>query len=168
MAAGTSNPIPKLNIEELFKLFAKFGDKTSTGVQITLTNADKWMKQAHIFGKNLTTTDTGIAFKKLKSKTIDFKQFKEYLEDLAKTVKIETAELIKKLEECGPPGTTKATNFEASDAVDRLTDTSKYTGTHKERFDEEGKGKGIEGRVDRAEDDGYVQGYKNKGTYDKK
>ena len=30
--------------------------------------------------------------------------------------------------------------------VDRLTDPSKYTGAHKERFDETGKGKGIEGK----------------------
>lgn len=54
--------------------------------------------------------------------------------------------------------------------VDRMTDTSKYTGSHKERFDEGGKGKGIEGRVDRDEKaaEGYVGGYKGKDTYDKK
>lgn len=52
-------------------------------------------------------------------------------------------------------------------AVDRLTDTSKYTGSHKERFDESGKGKGIAGREDIADDSGYVQGYKNKDTYEK-
>eukprot|EP00128_Syssomonas_multiformis_P008092 Colp12_sorted_trinity150504_noHs@34669 len=33
-----------------------------------------------------------------------------------------------------------------ADVVSRLTDTSKYTGAHKERFDESGKGKGIAGR----------------------
>ena len=27
-----------------------------------------------------------------------------------------------------------------------MTDTSKYTGAHKQRFDESGKGKGLEGR----------------------
>ncbi len=27
-----------------------------------------------------------------------------------------------------------------------MTDTSKYTGSHKERFDESGKGKGLAGR----------------------
>lgn len=53
-------------------------------------------------------------------------------------------------------------------AVDRLTDTSKYTGSHKERFDESGKGKGKEGREDIADDSGYVGGYKNKDTYDSK
>ena len=52
-------------------------------------------------------------------------------------------------------------------AVDRLTDTSKYTGSHKERFDESGKGKGIAGREEQSSNDGYVQGYKEKDSYDK-
>lgn len=53
--------------------------------------------------------------------------------------------------------------------VDRLTDTSKYTGSHKERFDETGKGKGLEGRVDvdGKADAGYVGGYKGMNSYDK-
>ena len=55
-----------------------------------------------------------------------------------------------------------------SGAVDRLTDTSKYTGSHKERFDEEGKGKGVTGRKDVVDESGYVTGYKEKDTYDKK
>ena len=52
--------------------------------------------------------------------------------------------------------------------VDRLTDTLKYTGSHKERFDESGKGKGIEERVDRDDKvaEGYVGVYKGKDTYD--
>lgn len=52
--------------------------------------------------------------------------------------------------------------------VNRLTDTSKYTGTHKERFDESGKGKGIEGREETTDNSGYVSGYKGAGTYDQK
>lgn len=51
--------------------------------------------------------------------------------------------------------------------VDRLTDTSKYTGAHKERFDASGKGKGISGREDVQDTSGYVGGYKGKDTYDK-
>lgn len=43
---------------------------------------------------------------------------------------------------------------------DKLTDPSLYTGAHKNRFDDSGKGKGIEGRVDRVEADGYVDGFK--------
>ena len=57
-------------------------------------------------------------------------------------------------------------------AVDRLTDTSKYTGSHKERFDESGKGKGLEGRyhtdpLTQQAMQGYVGGYKGKDSYDK-
>jgi len=47
--------------------------------------------------------------------------------------------------------------------VDRLTDASKYTGSHKERFDEEGKGKGIAGRKDLPDESGYVTGFKKEG-----
>lgn len=43
---------------------------------------------------------------------------------------------------------------------DKLTDPNLYTGAHKNRFDENGKGKGIDGRVDRVEADGYVDGFK--------
>ena len=56
-----------------------------------------------------------------------------------------------------------------SGAVDRLTDTSKYTGSHKERFNESGKGKGLDGRreMDSKAAAGYVGGYKGMDTYDK-
>ncbi len=63
--------------------------------------------------------------------------------------------------------------------VDRLTDTKKYTGSHKERFDETGKGKGLEGRDSSPKGRGmvagcvagqaaYVSGYKAEGSYGKK
>jgi len=49
-----------------------------------------------------------------------------------------------------------------------LTDTSKYTGSHKERFDESGKGKGLDGRreMDKKASEGYVGGYKGMDSYD--
>jgi len=46
-------------------------------------------------------------------------------------------------------------------AVDRLTDVSKFTGSHKERFTEDGKGKGIAGRRDVPDNSGYVTGFKS-------
>lgn len=50
-----------------FKAFSKFGDPKSDGKLITLSQSDKWMKQAKVIdGKKITTTDTGIYFKKLK------------------------------------------------------------------------------------------------------
>lgn len=57
---------------------------------------------------------------------------------------------------------------EKTAAVDRLTDSSRYTGSHKERFDESGKGRGRQGREELAENTGYVGAYKNKGSYGSK
>ena len=53
----------------------------------------------------------------------------------------------------------------AAAAVNRLTDTSKYTGSSKLRFDESGKGKGIAGRENVVDGSGYVSGYQHKDTY---
>ena len=65
---------------------------------------------------------------------------------------------------------------DTSEGTQRMTDTSKYTGTHKLRFDEEGKGRGLAGRDSVAKGHGmspgsvssqqaYVSGYKHEGTY---
>ena len=42
-----------------------------------------------------------------------------------------------------------------------------FSGSNKERFGEDGKGKGLEGRKDLADDSGYVGNYKGADTYDK-
>ena len=49
-----------------------------------------------------------------------------------------------------------------------MTDTSHYTGSHKERFDAGGHGRGKGGRVDEVRNTGYVGNYKGEGTFDKK
>ena len=49
-----------------------------------------------------------------------------------------------------------------------MTDTTQYTGSHKERFDAEGKGKGLTGREDLHDGSGYVGAYKGAGSYDNK
>ncbi|GIY11081.1 tubulin polymerization-promoting protein homolog [Caerostris darwini] len=63
---STPNDSPAVegpSFKDQFKLFAKFGDCKSTGEAITLSNSDKWMKQAKVIDKKLTTTDTGIYYK---------------------------------------------------------------------------------------------------------
>ncbi|XP_034943110.1 tubulin polymerization-promoting protein homolog [Chelonus insularis] len=132
-----------------FKAFSKFGDSKSDGKTISLSQSDKWMKQAKIFDKRISTTDTGIHFKKQKAMKLTFDQYKIFIEDLAKTKKIDANELMTKMANCGTPGVTSSlsgSSGKTSSTVDRLTDVSKYTGSHKQRFDESGKGKGIAGR----------------------
>ncbi|XP_028711914.1 tubulin polymerization-promoting protein family member 2 [Peromyscus leucopus] len=163
--------------EKTFHRFAVFGDTSSSGTEITNKNFSKLCKDCGIMdGKAVTSTDVDIVFSKVKAKnarTINFQQFQEAMKELGqKRFKgkslDEALENVYKLMEGKDPATTGVTKATTVGGVDRLTDTSKYTGTHKERFDESGKGKGLEGREETADNSGYVSGYKGAGTYDQK
>lgn len=66
MASSETSSEGNLSLEDKFQTFAKFGDSKSTGESITLSNIDKWLKQAKVIdGKTITTTDTGIYFKQI-------------------------------------------------------------------------------------------------------
>ncbi|CAG9829690.1 unnamed protein product [Diabrotica balteata] len=65
---------------------------------------------------------------------------------------------------CGPlttPGASSST-MKVAAALDRLTDTSKYTGTYKQTFGDTGKGKGITEKKDIVDSSGYVRGFQYK------
>lgn len=91
-------------LKEQFRAFSKFGDVKSDGKQISLSQSDKWMKQAGVFDKKITTTDSGIHFKKLKSLKVGYNDYLKFLDDLAKTKSADVNEMKNKLAECGPPG----------------------------------------------------------------
>jgi hypothetical protein len=57
-----------------------------------------------VFDKKITTTDTGIHFKKLKSMKLSIIDYNKFLEDLAKAKGIEVAEIKNKMAGCGAPG----------------------------------------------------------------
>ncbi|XP_055324863.1 tubulin polymerization-promoting protein homolog [Sitodiplosis mosellana] len=159
------------SFKEQFGAFSKFGDSKSDGKFISLSQSDKWMKQANVFDQHVTTTDTGIHYKKLSksAKKVSYADYNKFLEDLATTKGVDVEEMRQKMATCGDPGLKQATTSgKVKDNVDRMTDTKKYTGSHKERFDDSGKGKGIDGRKNVADTDGYVSGYKGKDTYDNK
>lgn len=168
-APGTPTKSPLPSLREQFQAFSKFGDIKSDGKLVSLSQCDKWFKQAKVIdGKkgSITTTDTSICFSKIKAKKVPIADFNKYLEDLAKSKKMEVKDIKEKLRGCGAPGTSGTTPVTKSTAVDRLTDTKKYTGSHKLRFDKEGKGKGAAGRKEVGDNGGYVSGYKNKNSYD--
>jgi len=146
-----------------FKSYSKFGDIKSSGDAITLSNSDKWFKQAKIIdGKKVTTTDTGIYWKQVakNKKSLNLAEYNTFLETLAKMKKLEIDELKDKLKNSGQPVTNKTTAAGTSGAFGRLTDHTKYTGSHKNRFDETGKGRGKAGREDVIVNTGYVTGFK--------
>lgn len=50
--APTSAESGSASFKDQFKLFSKFGDVKSDGKFITLSQSDKWMKQAQVYLKN--------------------------------------------------------------------------------------------------------------------
>ncbi|KAM4614051.1 tubulin polymerization-promoting protein family member 3 isoform 1-T2 [Discoglossus pictus] len=165
------------SLEESFKKFAIYGDTKATGQEMTGKNWSKLCKDCKVTdGKTVTGTDVDIVFTKVKGKTarvINYEEFKKGLEELSVKKykgksKEEAYESICKLVAGKEPASTGVTKAAATGAVERLTDTTKYTGSHKERFDESGKGKGKVGRENLVENTGYVGAYKHAGTYDAK
>ncbi|KAM6451924.1 tubulin polymerization-promoting protein family member 2 isoform 4-T5 [Liasis olivaceus] len=163
-------------LEKAFHKFAVYGDTAATGHDMTGKNFSKMLKECGVMdGKAVTSTDVDIVFNKVKAKgarNITFPEFQEAIKELsAKRFKgkspDEALQATHQLIEGKEPGNVGVTKAVAAGAVDRLTDTSKYTGSHKERFDESGKGKGIAGRAEVADNSGYVGAYKGAGTYDK-
>ncbi|KAK2530031.1 hypothetical protein Q9233_006416, partial [Columba guinea] len=165
------------SLEESFRKFAIYGDTKATGQEMNGKNWAKLCKDCKVTdGKSVTSTDVDIVFSKVKGKTarvINYEEFKKALEELAPKrfkdkSKEEAYEAICQLVAGKEPINVGVTKAKTVGAVERLTDTSKYTGSHKERFDESGKGKGKSGRENIVDNSGYVSAYKNAGTYDAK
>lgn len=157
--------------------FKKFATKGTNNSEATSKDITRWMTDAGVFGKACSSNNLDIAFNKIKTKgkqNITAPEMEKLVDEIAKKYgedhKLDEAaakaELTQKLVSTEPKAH-GATKVSASGGVDRMTDTSKYTGAHKERFDADGKGKGAEGRTEKVENTGYVGQYKNKDTYDK-
>uniref|UniRef100_A0A3B4U9M2 Tubulin polymerization-promoting protein family member 2 n=1 Tax=Seriola dumerili TaxID=41447 RepID=A0A3B4U9M2_SERDU len=174
MAEGS---VSVAEVETCFQKFAVHGDTKATGKEMNGKNFAKLCKDCHIIdGKNVTTTDVDIVFSKVKAKSvrvITFEQFNQALTELAPKrfkgkSKEEALQQLYGLIVGKEPSNVGITVMAKAAAVDRLTDTTKYTGSHKERFDDSGKGKGKAGREDIPDTSGYVSAYKGSGSYDEK
>jgi ssDNA-binding Zn-finger/Zn-ribbon topoisomerase 1 len=123
----------------------------------------KWSKLARecgLIGKSVTRTDIDMIFTKSKAKgarRLAFQDFVNALTAVAAKTKHETLEdLVMAINHAGAglegPGVAGGTKIKskvtkvALNHVDRLTDHTQYTGAHKNRFDAEGRGKGLDGR----------------------
>lgn len=174
MAEGS---VSVAEVEASFRKFAVHGDTKATGKEMNGKNFVKLCKDCRIIdGKNVTATDVDIVFSKVKAKTarvITFEQFSQALAELAPKrfkgkAQEEALQQLYGLIAGKEPANAGVTKVAKAAAVDRLTDTSKFTGSHKERFDEGGKGKGKAGREDTPDTSGYVGAYKGQGSYEDK
>ncbi|KAB0796792.1 hypothetical protein PPYR_10853 [Photinus pyralis] len=94
-----------VTLKQQFEFFARYGAKGTDGDKITLTNTDYWLRQAKILDdRKVTLTDTGVCFNKMRSRTITFQQFMEFLDDLSTLKKLDMQNLQTQLTECGMPG----------------------------------------------------------------
>ncbi|KAK1788229.1 hypothetical protein P4O66_015973 [Electrophorus voltai] len=176
MAEG-SGTASVADVEAAFQKFAVHGDSKATGKEMNGKNFAKLCKDCKVIdGKGVTGTDVDIVFSKVKAKSarvITFEQFTQAMTELApKRFKgkgqEEALQSLYGLIAGKEPTNVGVTKVAKASAVDRLTDSSKYTGSHKERFDESGRGRGRAGREEMPDTSGYVGAYKGQGTYDSK
>ncbi|XP_078482238.1 tubulin polymerization-promoting protein family member 3-like [Ciona intestinalis] len=156
-------------LEAAYKKFMVMGNSKAT--KMTGKNFAKCLKDCKVLGPKESTNSVDIIFSTLKpnsEKTIDFKQFKVGLEKIAAEKKISKEDVFNKVINGGGPVMVGVTKTSKSGGVEKMTDASQYTGSHKERFGADGKGKGLDGRVDKVDASGYVGNYKGDGTYDEK
>ncbi|XP_034444488.1 tubulin polymerization-promoting protein family member 2 [Hippoglossus hippoglossus] len=174
MAEGS---VSAAEVETAFQKFAVHGDTKATGKEMNGKNFAKLCKDCNVTdGKNVTTIDVDIVFSKVKAKSarvITFEQFNQALTELAAKrfkgkSKEEAHQQLYGLIVGKEPTNVGITKVAKAAAVDRLTDSTKYTGSHKGRFDDSGKGKGKAGREDIPDSSGYVSAYKGSGTYEDK
>jgi len=151
------------DLYQVFESFCAFGSNRNlatgsmdslTGVSMDNQKFNKFAKDTKIIdGKKVTSTDCDILFNKVKAKgarRLDFDGFQVAFQELAnkkypgKNPKDSYDCLLHFVLDKGPIA--RATVADASGVYDKLTNSQLYTGTHKNRFDENGVGKGATGR----------------------
>ncbi|KAM8961241.1 tubulin polymerization-promoting protein family member 3-like [Pelodytes ibericus] len=165
------------SLEDTFRKFAVYGDSNATGQGMSGKNWFKLCKDCDLTdGKTVTSTDVDIVFSIVKSKAarvINYEEFRRGLEELAAKrfkglSKEEAFASICRLVVGKEPANTGVTKTVVSGAVDRLTNTFKYTGSNKERLDKSGKGKGLSGRENTVANTGHAGSSKQSSMYDAK
>ncbi|KAL3314451.1 hypothetical protein Ciccas_006925 [Cichlidogyrus casuarinus] len=164
-------------------VFVAFCDASKRGSNTATTKTlKKILVDSKILDKNFSMNSVDIEFSKYLGKTqnktkavnsVEFNTFVNdylipvYAKDTKKSLDDATEFIRNALAKCGGPSAVGTTQFSKDDATARMTDVSKYTGAHRERFDAEtGQGLGKAGRTDELNTDGFVDGFKGKGTYD--
>lgn len=94
------------SFKEQFTAFSKFGDTKSDGNTISLAQSDKWMKQAGVFGQRITTTDTGIHFKKISksAKKFGWSDYNKFLDTMCQSKGVNPDGVRDQMANCGAPG----------------------------------------------------------------
>ncbi|CAF1327524.1 unnamed protein product [Adineta steineri] len=160
-------------LKEVFDKYSKFGKSESQlkekDIRIDSKNLTKMLKDTGVldskYSSNLFDNDMARVLGKLTTggtyakgiKTFEFQGFKQLIEQVAESKKTSVDSIVEKIQSSGGPSLANVTQTANKETTGRMTDTSQYTGSHKERFDADGHGKGIEGRADIDKNTGYVE-----------
>ncbi|XP_060063410.1 tubulin polymerization-promoting protein family member 2-like [Ylistrum balloti] len=164
-------------VREIFRSYMKISSKSASPDQINSKALGKLTKKC--WPKELCLYTDTVAFPACKEQGKPFMLINdEKIKDFIRRCATKMRSLGKEPKESSwemelitllaPPTMEGVTKESKTGNVSHFTDSAAYTGTHKERFDDSGKGKGKDGRVDTTPKDGYVQAFKDKGTYDQK
>lgn len=101
-----ADSLPPPTLESMFLAYSKLNAEPdfNDGTTITIQQSDIWMKQAKIFNKNITLTDTGKDFFKFRKRNLDYSTYLNFLENLAKLKDLNLNDFLIKLINCGMPG----------------------------------------------------------------
>ncbi|KAI3388376.1 hypothetical protein SNEBB_003736 [Seison nebaliae] len=166
-----TNYLPKM--QKVFNDYVNFGKtaKQQGPPRIETRNVTKMMKECGVLDNKYTSNslDNDVARvigKLIKNnepsyvkgiKTLNYKGFKALVEQIAESKKTDAANIMSKIESLEGPSLDNTTGVANKNNVDRMTDTANYTGMHKNRFNADGTGKGIEGREDVNDNKGYMK-----------
>ncbi|XP_035722278.1 tubulin polymerization-promoting protein homolog [Vespa mandarinia] len=89
--------------ESQFIAYAKYSKSKSGGKRITLSQSDKWMRQAEIFNDKITQADTALHFNDLHREALDIEDYKKFIINLAKAKHLDPHVIQEKMIKCGPP-----------------------------------------------------------------
>jgi Ca2+-binding EF-hand superfamily protein len=133
-------------LEDAFEQFCSFGSKSRL-TELDNAKFAKLCRDAKLLDKRFTKVDVDMAFAKVTPKgkrKLTFAEFERALELVAAKKGCSVEEVQAAVAAAAP--SSSGTKAEVSGIVSKMTDTSQYTGAHKERFDAEGHGKGLAGR----------------------
>lgn len=159
-------------LRSVYQDFAAFG--ATRGAGLPMMDGPKFAKFAKdcklVDKAHLTSTDVDLIFAKAKTKSerrISYEQFCMAVSMMADKKYPEQAgdsaldALMKKVITSQGPKASSATVADSSGIYGKLTDASLYTGAHKERFNADGSGKGLDGRDRVSKGAGNLRGVTN-------
>ncbi|KAK2585375.1 hypothetical protein KPH14_010050 [Odynerus spinipes] len=89
--------------EAQFTAYAKYTNPKSDGMRISLTQSNKWMRQAKIFNDKVTQEDAALAFNNLHRELLTIEDYKKFIDDFAQAKRLNPAVIKEKMAKCGPP-----------------------------------------------------------------